>query len=103
MRIARQGMVAAGSIVTAMLRVPVRMQDCRPRCVSCASAERFHCNQDRIALWGDSSSSHTAVLMAGVHWQSTRLIRIPLALSLLRCSIGTDRLLDFTADALLIC
>lgn len=44
---------------------PAQMQDCKTAVrFMRKNAERFHCNKDRIALWGDSSGGHT-VLMAG--------------------------------------
>lgn len=44
---------------------PAQMQDCKTAVRFMREhAERYHCNKDRVALWGDSSGGHT-VLMAG--------------------------------------
>ena len=56
---------------------PAQMQDCKTAVrFMRKNAERFHCNKDRIALWGDSSGGHT-VLMAG-SLAIARLIRMPM-------------------------
>lgn len=66
-RIAEQGYVVAALKYrhSDIAPFPVQMQDCKTAVrFMRKNAERFHCNKDRIALWGDSSGGHT-VLMAG--------------------------------------
>ncbi|MDU2258559.1 MAG: alpha/beta hydrolase [Bifidobacterium pseudocatenulatum] len=66
-RIAEQGYVVAALKYrhSDIAPFPAQMQDCKTAvCFMRKNAERFHCNKDRIALWGDSSGGHT-VLMAG--------------------------------------
>lgn len=66
-RIAEHGYVVAAIKYRASDNAPfpAQMQDCKTavRFIR-KNAGRFHCNKDRIALWGDSSGGHT-VLMAG--------------------------------------
>ena len=66
-RIAERGYVVAAVKYRASdyAPFPAQMQDCKTavRWMR-ANAERFHCNKERVALWGDSSGGHT-VLMAG--------------------------------------
>lgn len=66
-RIAEQGYVVAALKYrhSDIAPFPAQMQDCKTAVrFMRKNAERFHCNKDRIALWGDSSGGHT-VLMAG--------------------------------------
>ncbi|WEV47269.1 alpha/beta hydrolase [Bifidobacterium sp. ESL0690] len=66
-RIAEQGYVVATLKYrqSDIAPFPAQMQDCKTavRFIR-KNAKRFHANDERIALWGDSSGGHT-VLMAG--------------------------------------
>lgn len=66
-RIAEKGYVVAAMKYrhSDVAPFPAQMLDCKTAVrFMRVNAERFHCNKDRVALWGDSSGGHT-VLMAG--------------------------------------